>query len=104
MLYIVHSEASLPNILMEDFLCLRNSSTELQILVDSQTWFEVLKNVGCINPKTILHRLDSKTISVPKLYTPSTLNIDLILWHTHWIVCAVKLITHDLIHDFHFTF
>ena len=23
-----------------------------------------------------------------KLYTPSTLNIDLILWHTQWIVCA----------------
>ena len=40
----------------------------------------------------------------PKLYTPSTPNIDLILWHTHWIVCAVKSITHELIHDFHFTF
>ena len=26
----------------------------------------------------------------PKLYIPSTLNIDLIQWHTHWIVCAVK--------------
>ena len=25
-----------------------------------------------------------------KLYTPSTLNIDLIQWHTHLIVCAVK--------------
>ena len=25
-----------------------------------------------------------------KLYTPSTPNIDLILWHTHLIVCAVK--------------
>ena len=25
-----------------------------------------------------------------KLYTPSTLNIDLILWHTQLIVCAVK--------------
>ena len=24
----------------------------------------------------------------PKLYTPSTLNIDLMLWHTHLIVCA----------------
>ena len=23
-----------------------------------------------------------------KLYIPSTLNIDLILWHTHFIVCA----------------
>ena len=41
-------------------------------------------------------------VFTPKLYTPST--PDLILWHTHWIVCAVKLITHDLIHDFHFTF
>ena len=26
----------------------------------------------------------------PKLYTPSTLNIDLILWHTQLIMCAVK--------------
>ena len=25
-----------------------------------------------------------------KLYIPSTLNIDLILWHTQLIVCAVK--------------
>ena len=25
-----------------------------------------------------------------KLYTPSTLNIDFIVWHTHLIVCAVK--------------
>ena len=29
-------------------------------------------------------------ITYPKLYTPSTLNIDLILWHTQLIVCAVK--------------
>ena len=81
-------EASLPNILTEDFLCLRNSSTELQILVDSQTWFEVLKNVGCINPKTILHRLDSKTISVPKLYTPSTLNNSN---ETHTFICLGRV-------------
>ena len=26
----------------------------------------------------------------PKLYTPSTLNIDLLLWHTQFIVCEVK--------------
>ena len=26
----------------------------------------------------------------PKLYIPSTLNIDLILWHSQLIVCAVK--------------
>ena len=26
----------------------------------------------------------------PKLYIPSTLNIDLLLWHTQLIVCAVK--------------
>ena len=25
-----------------------------------------------------------------KLYTPSTLNIDLILWHTQLIMCAAK--------------
>ena len=41
--YVVHSEASLPNISMEDFLYLRNSSTELQILVDSLTCFEVFE-------------------------------------------------------------
>ena len=34
----------------------------------------------------------------------STLNIDFIQCHTHLNVCAVKWITHDLIHDFHFTF
>ena len=39
-----------------------------------------------------------------KLSTPSTLNIDFIQWHTQLIMCAVKWITHDLIHDFHFTF
>ena len=29
-------------------------------------------------------------ILIPKLYILSTLNIDLILWHTQLIVCAVK--------------
>jgi hypothetical protein len=29
-------------------------------------------------------------MSYAKLYIPSTLNIDLILWHTQLIVCAVK--------------
>ena len=43
-------------------------------------------------------------MNVAKLYTPSTLNIDFIQWHTQLNVCAVKLITYDLIHDFHFTF
>ena len=27
-------------------------------------------------------------ILIPKLYITSTLNIDLILWHTQWNVCA----------------
>jgi hypothetical protein len=27
---------------------------------------------------------------LPKLYIPSTLNIELILWHTQLIMCAVK--------------
>ena len=43
-------------------------------------------------------------VHYPKLYTPSTLNIDFKQWHTQLNVCAVKWITHDLIHDFHFTF
>ena len=56
-----------------------------------------------------LHLLGCQRIAGPlaleaKLYTPSTLNIDFIQWHTKLNVCAVKLITHDLIHDFHFTF
>ena len=29
-----------------------------------------------------------KCYQIPKLYIPSTLNIDLILWHTQLIVCA----------------
>ena len=40
----------------------------------------------------------------PKLYAPSTPNIDLIQWHTQLNVCAVKWLTHAFIHDFHFTF
>ena len=31
---------------------------------------------------------NAKDRFVPKLYIPSTLNIDLILWHTQLIVCA----------------
>ena len=31
-----------------------------------------------------------KLVCLPKLYTPSTPNIDLIQWHTHLIVCAAK--------------
>ena len=34
----------------------------------------------------------NKVMLRPKLYIPSTLNIVLILWHTHMIVCAVKKI------------
>ena len=30
----------------------------------------------------------------PKLYIPSTLNIELILWHTQLIVCAIKCWNH----------
>ena len=39
--------------------------------------------------------------SRPKLYIPSTLNIDLILWHTQLIVCACsKILNHGLNHGF----
>ena len=34
--------------------------------------------------------LSLNLVSGSKLYTPSTLNIDLILWHTQLIVCAEK--------------
>ena len=34
-----------------------------------------------------LNQIDN-SIKQPKLYIPSTLNIDLILWHTQLIVCA----------------
>ena len=36
------------------------------------------------------NRYSQNTVAWPKLYIPSTLNIDLILWHTQWIVYAVK--------------
>ena len=42
-----------------------------------------IKYYGTIQPTV------EKT-SKPKLYTPSTPNIDFIQWHTIWIVCAVK--------------
>ena len=35
-------------------------------------------------------KLGKKLRSLSKLYIPSTLNIDLKLWHTQLIVCAVK--------------
>ena len=34
--------------------------------------------------------LPLKSQGSPKLYIPSTLNIDLILWHTQLILCALK--------------
>ena len=45
-----------------------------------------------VNLKSVhLHPKQTKISDLAsKLYTPSTLNIDLILWHTHLIVCAVK--------------
>ena len=35
---------------------------------------------------------------LPKLYIPSTLNIDLILWH-NWL-CVLKMLNHGLNHGF----
>ena len=40
----------------------------------------------------------------PKLYIPSTLNIDLILWHTQLIVCAENIKSWLKSWVFHFTF
>ena len=41
-------------------------------------------------------------VSTPKLYIPSTLNIDLLLWHTQLIVCAVKSWFKSLVFPFTF--
>ena len=38
--------------------------------------------------RIITYVVDLLFAVVAKLYIPSTLNIDLILWHTHLIVCA----------------
>ena len=35
----------------------------------------------------------------PKLHIPSTLNIDLQLWHTHWL-CEQKMLNHSINHWF----
>ena len=40
------------------------------------------------NAKTFSSECKDISCSVLKLYVPSTLNIDLILWHTQLIVCA----------------
>ena len=59
-----------------------------------------LPNLMCIVPKyyiaTLQKRRKSRLFPIlvdheAKLYIPSTLNIDLILWHTQLIVCAEML-------------
>ena len=65
------------------------NSINLEVFNDSLYPHEPL----CLSrlPKSLL-RLSSSSSSIPspwsKLYIPSTLNIDLILWHTQMIVCA----------------
>ena len=44
------------------------------------------------------------TVLVAKLYIPSTLNIDFILWHTQLIVCAENIKSWFKSWIFHFTF
>ena len=41
--------------------------------------------------------------STPKLYIPSTLNIDLIMWHTQLNMCEQKMLNHGLNHEFFLT-
>ena len=38
----------------------------------------------------MMHCYSTLFVQNSKLYIPSTINIDLILWHTQLIVCAVK--------------
>ena len=74
------------------------------LLTGSNNQYRIYESRFFMPFKPIIVFFEAKLKYIPKLYTPSIPNIDLILWHTHWIVCAVKLITRDLIHDFHFTF
>ena len=48
--------------------------------------FVKLRNLANLSSSTLKVALGS----YPKLYIPSTINIDLILWHTQLIVCAAK--------------
>ena len=41
-------------------------------------------------PLSLVYKHPKVRCPPPKKYIPSTLNIDLILWHTQLIVCAVK--------------
>ena len=63
-------------------------------------WSDASNDVAAdrsVSGKDAITEADVKVVSVgrsenlggqPKLYTPSTLNIDLILWHTQLIMCA----------------
>ena len=53
--------------------------------------FEVNPNISSRHVCNVtLSGLKQNLMPYPKLYTPSTLNIDFIQWHTQLIVCAVK--------------
>ena len=65
------------------------------------TTFENKTNLRCISAASchsavggivVYHEFKSDKFctSLSKLYIPSTLTIDLIFWHTEWIVNAVK--------------
>ena len=62
------------------FYCRQNSKCRCIAMICTQ--FFLLRKFPGIDFMKELFMLDSK------LYTPSTLNIDLILWHTQLIVCA----------------
>ena len=76
-----------------------------QILFRSSLYLKVVGSISLnlidlrlfqTNCLEIVYRLSTDIYSAPKsslypkLYTPSTLNITLILWHTQLIVCAIK--------------
>jgi hypothetical protein len=43
--------------------------------------------------------IDNLLILAPKFDIPSTLNIDLISWHIHFIVTCSEVLNHGLNHD-----
>ena len=60
------------------------SLTQLKISLSLSLIYSLEKIIGSIN------EFDRYFIQLPKLYIPSNLNIDLILWHPQFIVDAVK--------------
>ena len=76
-----------------EFVQIEASSKIPNILRDTQTWVLEEKKIHlslCLSSLKVRSPFKIWISGCAQLYIPSTLNIDLILWHTQLIVCAVK--------------